>query len=355
MLSIPEKNETIYNVILNAITKQVGYRLLIEFGYYKYQIFPELNENKEPKFVIMAFSSPDFKKIYEYSGKEFIKEEFKNFEIEENIQFEKETFDIGIKVNIEKFNVLFDKKKKKDEKKKLTEEEKKKKKEEEKPLREELKKISKEAAEKLSTFRIKYYSSLLDKMLLEVKEGKKLKSFEINLNSTNKLYILPSSDRIQLIYGIDFTQSTDVSLASIFCQELKEAKRHVKNCIDAKCYVKNDDNIPNSIMNLARVENFSNGLVVFDLYVKDYEQIKKKLSYFITFREYIQFHIHSIKTFLHIRMNKKGKELEQKLLTCRIVPDEYLKNLEVINFYTNWNKKEENLKLFAKESKKINV
>ena len=47
MLSIPEKNETIYNVILNAITKQVGYRLLIEFGYYKYQIFPELNENSQ--------------------------------------------------------------------------------------------------------------------------------------------------------------------------------------------------------------------------------------------------------------------------------------------------------------------
>ena len=354
MLSIPEKNETIYQVILNAIKKDSDYRLLVEFGYYKYQIFPELNEKGDTKKIIMAFKANDFKNIYNYSGKKFLENEFKNYEIEENLVFQKEKYDIGIKANVEKYIKLKEKKKKnKEEKKNLTEEEKKKKKEEDKPLNEELKKFALETAEKFSTFRIKIYSSVLNQMFLDVQKGEKIPTFELFLNSTNKLFILPSSDRIQLIYGIDFSQSTDISLAKIFLQELEEAKRHVKNCIDAKCYAEND-NVPNSIINIAKPKDYSNNLVVFDLYVKDYEQIKKKFSYFITFREYIQFHIHSVKTFLHIKMNKKGKELEQKLNTCKIVPDEYLKNLETINFYTNWNKQEENIKLFNKESKKLN-
>ena len=355
MLSIPERNETIYQVILNTIKKDSDYRLLVEFGYFKYQIFPELNEKGETKKVIMAFKSKDFKNIYNYSGKKFLENEFKNYEIEENIIFQNERFDIGIKVNLEKYIKLKERKKKsKEEKNNLTEEEKRKKKEEEKPLREEFKKFALETAEKFSTFRIKIYSSVLNQMLLDVQKGEKVSTFELNLNSTNKLFILPFPDRIQLIYGIDFSQPTDVSLAKIFLQELEESKRHVKNCIDAKCYAENDNVIPNHIINVTKPKDYSNNLVVFDLYVKDYEKIKNKFSYFITFREYIQFHIHSIKTFLHIKMNKKGKELEQKLNNCKIVPDEYLTNLEIINFYTNWNKKEENIKLFNKESKKLN-
>ena len=255
---------------------------------------------------------------------------------------------------MEKYIKLIEKKKKiKEEKKNLTEEEKKKKKEEEKPLIEELKKFALETAEKFSSFRIKIYSSVLNQMFLDIQKGEKVSTFELNLNSTNKLFILPFQDSIQLIYGIDFSQPTDISLAKIFLQELEEAKRHVKNCIDVKCYAEND-NVPNSIINVAKPKDYSNNLVVFNLNVKDYEQVKKKFGYFITFREYIQFHIHSIKTFLHIKMNKKGKELENKLNTCKIVPDEYLENLETINFYTNWNKKQANISLFNKESKKLN-
>ena len=102
-------------------------------------------------------------------------------------------------------------------------------------------------------------------------------------------------------------------------------------------------------------KKYSNGLVVFNLFVNKFDTIKKFLNYFITFREYIQYHIHSIKTFLHIRMNKKGKELMGKLDGCKIIPETYIKHLESVQFYTNWNKKEENQKIFTDEVKKINV
>ena len=109
-------------------------------------------------------------------------------------------------------------------------------------------------------------------------------------------------------------------------------------------------------MDIDNPQNYSNGLVVFNLFVNKFDTIKKFLNYFVTFREYIQFHIHSIKTFLHIRMNRKGKELMNKLEGCKIIPENYIRHLESVQFYTNWNKKEENQKIFTDEvKKKVNV
>ena len=89
--------------------------------------------------------------------------------------------------------------------------------------------------------------------------------------------------------------------------------------------------------------------------MKNATAINKKLGYLINFRSYIQYHIHSIKTFLHIRMNKIGKELETKLTNSRIVPNDYLKSLETLSFYAKWEKKDEETKLFYNDFKKVNV
>ena len=209
-------------------------------------------------------------------------------------------------------------------------------------------------AEKLSNFRVKIYSYVYEKMLKDIKEKKKPKALVYHLNEKNVVHLVPLSDNLQLVYGIDFLQKTDQSLARVFLQELKEAKNHVKNCIAGNVYVELAE-VPKNIMDIDNPQNYSNGLVVFNLFVNKFDTIKKFLNYFVTFREYIQFHIHSIKTFLHIRMNRKGKELMNKLEGCKIIPENYIRHLESVQFYTNWNKKEENQKIFTDEVKKINV
>jgi hypothetical protein len=75
----------------------------------------------------------------------------------------------------------------------------------------------------------------------------------------------------------------------------------------------------------------------------------------VNFRNFIQFHVHSIKTYLHFKKNKKGKELEKKISDCKIIADDYLRTLETTSFFTNWQKKEEEVKLFSNEMKKVNV
>ena len=299
----------------------------------------------------MGFSAPDFDKIMEYGGKDFLSKEYKDFQYKQKYNINNMTFDLGIRVNLEKFKKAFEIKSKK-----MTDEEKEKFDEERKPIREELDKFAKETAEKLSCFRIKIYSYVLEKMLQDVKDGKKkdIKPLVFHLNEKNLVHVIPLKDNVELVYGVDFIQQTDQSLAKVFLQELKEAKNHVKNCVPVNVYVETDE-VPKNIIEIDHPKKYSNGLVVFNLFVNKFDTIKKFLNYFVTFREYIQFHIHSIKTILHIRMNRKGKELMGKLDGCRIIPESYVKHLESVQFYTNWNKKEENQKIFTDEVKKINV
>ena len=297
----------------------------------------------------MGFSALDFDKIYEYAGKEFLEEEYKEFECTPKCKLSELTFDLGIKINLEKYAKAFEKKPKK-----MSDEEKEKWDEDRKEIRAELDKFAKTTAEKLSNFRVKIYSYALEKMLKEVRDKKQVQPLMFHLNEKNVVHMVPLKDNVELVYGVDFQQATDQSLARVFLQELKEAKNHVKNCIAGNVYVEMDE-VPKNILQIDSPKKYSNGLVVFNLFVNKFDTMKKFLNYFITFREYIQFHIHSIKTFLHIRMNRKGKELMGKLDGCRIIPESYIKHLESVQFYTNWNKKEENQKIFTDEVKKINV
>ena len=301
----------------------------------------------------MAFSAMDFPKILEAGGKEFLDNEFKDYEVKPNCVLNKEKFDLGIKINLDKFKKAFEKKPKD-----LTEEQEEKFLEDRKAIRAELETFAKNAAEKMSTFRVKIYSYVFEKMLRDIKDKdkdkKNPKKLVFHLNEKNVVHLVPLSDNLELVYGVDFLQNTDQSLARVFLQELKEAKNHVKNCINCNVYVELAE-VPKNIMDIDNPKKYSNGLVVFNLFVNKFDTIKKFLNYFVTFREYVQFHIHSIKTFLHIRMNRKGKELMKKLDGCRIIPESYIKHLESVQFYTNWNKKEENQKIFTDEVKKINV
>ena len=341
MMEIQDKNEIIAQITFNSIKKMEGnLKTLTEFGYFTYYITFDQDNN-----FCMGFQSEDFNKIYEYSGKTYIENEFKDYIIAPNEDLGGKKWPIVLKAPLKDYDLL--NKKKKD----LSEEEKKQAEE----LKKKLENYAKVTSEKFSLFRVKLYASVIQQMLEDVKNKKPTKLFSYHLNRDNILYILPSEDRVELIYGITFLQDTDISLAKVFLQELEEAKRHVKNCLDAKVYVKTDKAIPNDITKIDLPGNYSNGLVVFNLYIKDITQIVKKLNYFVNFRQYIQFHIHSIKTFLHIRMNRKGKEIENKLNSCKIVPDEYIKKLETLNFYVALKKKDEQQKLFATETKKINV
>ena len=100
----------------------------------------------------MGFSALDFDKIYDNGGKEFLETEYKEFQCTPKCTLIGKTFDLGIKVNLEKYKKAFEKKKKD-----MTDEEKDKFDEERKQIRAELDKFDKDTDEKLNNFRVKIY------------------------------------------------------------------------------------------------------------------------------------------------------------------------------------------------------
>jgi hypothetical protein len=85
------------------------------------------------------------------------------------------------------------------------------------------------------------------------------------------------------------------------------------------------------------------------------EKAFSRLGYLINFRFYIQFHIQAVKTYLHIKMNKKEKEMERKLNSGKIISDEYTKNLETIAYHSSLKKKDDDMRLFSNEFNKVNI
>ena len=49
MMAIPDKNETIYQVVYSSITEQRNVKALKEFGFFNYFVFPLIDEDGKPK------------------------------------------------------------------------------------------------------------------------------------------------------------------------------------------------------------------------------------------------------------------------------------------------------------------
>jgi len=116
-----------------------------------------------------------------------------------------------------------------------------------------------------------------------------------------------------------------------------------------------DENIPKDIM--AMVDNkakaFNAGFVAFNFYRKSFEKLDTKLGYIVNFRFFTQFHIQSVKTCLHIKMNKRFKDLEVKLNNCKIINDDIMKGMETLSFFDQQQRKQEDMRNFREDPKVI--
>ena len=59
MLAIPDKNETIYQVVYSSITEETKVKALKEFGFYNYFIFPSKDFKCKKILIINHYYSDD--------------------------------------------------------------------------------------------------------------------------------------------------------------------------------------------------------------------------------------------------------------------------------------------------------
>jgi len=223
-------------------------------------------------------------------------------------------------------------------------------------MKKDVESYAKATATLFSEFKVNFYGSVIKKMVSLLEGKKETKYVKIILNNDNDLFVVPQGDKISLVYGINFQQATDKSIARVFLQEQEDTKRHVKNALEGKYYPELSKP-PLEVKDICKDPKYSNGFFVLTFFLKNFNNLKDKMGYFINMRNYIQFHIHSIKTYLHIRMNKKGRELEKRLYDAKIYADEELKPVETFLYFSTFTKREEEKekKIFEKPGTKVDV
>jgi hypothetical protein len=130
-------------------------------------------------------------------------------------------------------------------------------------LKQELNDFALDISDRLAKFRVNLFGSVIRKMLNELSEKRIPSSITVKLNSDNILHLIPSVDKVTLVYGINFTHKTDKSLARVFLLELEDSKRHVKNSIEAQ-YFPDVNKPPAEVKNIeSDYKRYSNGFLVF--------------------------------------------------------------------------------------------
>ena len=105
-MEIQDKNEIIAQITYNSIKKkEANQKTLTEFGYFTY--FITFKDN----CFCMGFNSEDFNKIYEYSGKTYIENEFKEYKVATNEELEGKKWPIVLKAPLNDYEKLNKKKK----------------------------------------------------------------------------------------------------------------------------------------------------------------------------------------------------------------------------------------------------
>ena len=133
---------------------------------------------------------------------------------------------------------------------------------------------------------------------------------EVLLRKNEYLWVVPGESRVSFVFEINFLDSTDSSFAKVFVQEFVEAKRQVPNS-PLVTFSPNSPEYIRSFPNSGRKPSV--GFLSFTVlkeHSKDPEQCARQLC---CFRQYLNYHIHACKTYLHMRMRKRTDVLLEVL------------------------------------------
>lgn len=210
-----------------------------------------------------------------------------------------------------------------------SEEEKAKVKEENASMKIKLAEMAAEIGDKLSIILSEFIGAPIRKALVDVKEeSKENYLIEIPYRKNEKYWIKKTDTGAIVYFSVHFTDPTDIALAKIMCNELKDSKKISSQAVTVNFYSKLEEDSEG--LNDLKVDpkKASVGVVAFLI---TSAQVKKNLEtciYFLTtFRQYVEYHVRMVKCLIHSRMRKRiGKfeiVFEKALRTGVIKPAEH--------------------------------
>ena len=140
---------------------------------------------------------------------------------------------------------------------------------------------------------------------LQAKNSANVPLMSIEYRKNEMFFICPAPAKVVVIFLVDFADPTDKAIARVFLQEFAEAQRSMRSAPPVM-YSKEPP------LELAGIRfNYSPecvGFLSFALENRHVEGERKEtvITMLTSFRNYLHYHIKCSKTYLHMRMRKRG-------------------------------------------------
>jgi len=146
-------------------------------------------------------------------------------------------------------------------------------------------------------------------------------SFKFNLRADTTVFFFPRSDRVTVIYGLDFHDKVDAAIAKVFMQEFVDAKKRIGQAPPCTFGV----NPPLELKEYNINEPTGNlGFITFAVMKSHLESGRKDkvIAVLQVFRNYIQYHLKCSKSYFHSRMRARVVSLLKILNRAKVEKDE---------------------------------
>lgn len=293
-MSLDPKNGLLKEAIVNTFWNDFTIGLKCnDYDRCSFEVFKDI----ERKTLSVSMTCLNFKEIFEIGGEFMVSKYYPNLTLEKK---PKEGHNLTLTLDLKKFDSIEGLSGAELQKVKARNEE-----------------IINNEADKLALLRRNFYASPFEVAFEGVKSGKPTKKCKYSQREKETTFILPDKDQVTVFFGINFDDPVDKQIAKLILYELEEAKRQVKNAPQVSKMF--EDKVPESLVQefpeLKNVKlNLSNGLIGITLFkahiVPNYE---KAASFLQGFRQYIHYHIHSSKTYLHGRLRKRLAALQKTI------------------------------------------
>ena len=162
-------------------------------------------------------------------------------------------------------------------------------------------------ADKFSLLRTTFLSGPFFKAIAAVKQGLPFQAQQVNIRKNEKLWVIPAEGRVTFVFQIVYKDSNDASFARIFLQEFQDSKKKISNAPVISFGTAPPENISQY---RPKTEGLFLSLTILRDQITNPVEQAKCLS---GFRQYLTYHIHASKTYLHMRMRKRTEVLHTAL------------------------------------------
>jgi len=173
---------------------------------------------------------------------------------------------------------------------------------------------------KLALLKSRLTGGVFDYFFTALMEDKKVDKFKFDLRPDTTIYMCPRSDRVTVVFEVNFQIKMDQVIANVFLKEFVAARKNIGRAPPCTW----EANPPEELKDWGITTNNRGclGYMSFAILKSHLEKGKQDVVIAVlqTFRTYLQYHIKMAKSHFHSKMRKRVVELI-KVLNRAKVPD----------------------------------